>query len=498
MATRIGVDIGGTYTDLISYDDQGGRVHLAKVLSTTESLDEGVVEAVSQAVPEELIQAAEYFLHGTTVGLNSLLERRGEVVGLLTTKGFRDILEIRRGDRDEMYDSFWKPPPPLVPRWLRLPVSERIRTDGHVLAPLAAGNLRDAVKTFSKEGVTSVAVAFINSYANPAHELEVEQVLRNAGFVGEVSLSHRVSGEYREYERTTTTVIDAFVRGRTTRYLRRLGSRLTELGLQGNLLVTRSEGGSMTFAEAEDRPFETIMSGPVAGVEGAAELSRNAGIDALITADVGGTSFDIAVVLNGRAQLMYEGKIVGLPVQTPWVDVRSIGAGGGSIAYVDAGGLLRVGPQSAGAQPGPAGVVRARRRRAYRDGRCPLARHVRPRALGGWHPPRSPIGGGRLRSNGTANGFAGNGNGPRGDENCGSGHVRFHAGNYDRSGSRPAPHEALRFRRRRASHPHIAGSRNGRVRNPGARARRKLLGLGPLGRRCHADDVAYEDPAALR
>lgn len=358
MATRIGVDIGGTFTDLISYDDQSGEVQIAKVPTTTGSLDDGVVEAVSHAVPEKLISEAAYFLHGTTIGLNALLERRGETVGLLATRGFRDILEIRRGDRDEMYNLFWKPSPPLVPRWLRLPVKERIGADGRIIDPLDTDDLRQAVEVFEREGVGSVAVSFINAYANPAHELAVERILRDFGFEGELSLSHRVSGEYREYERTTTTVIDAFVRRRTTRYLRRLGHRLAALGLRGDLMVTRSGGGSMTFAEAEERPFETIMSGPVAGVEGAGELARLAGSDALITADVGGTSFDTAVVLNGRPQLMYEGRVVGLPVQTPWVDVRSIGAGGGSIAYVDRGGLLRVGPQSAGAQPGPASYGR--------------------------------------------------------------------------------------------------------------------------------------------
>lgn len=358
MATRIGVDIGGTFTDLIYYDDQNGEVQIAKVPTTTGSLDDGVVEAVSQAVPARLISEAAYFLHGTTIGLNALLQRRGEAVGLLATKGFRDILEIRRGDRDEMYNLFWKPPPPLVPRWLRLPVRERIGADGQVIAPLDSDDLRQAVEIFNREGVESVAVAFINAYANPAHELEAERILRQSGFDGALSLSHRVSGEYREYERTTTTVIDAFVRRPTTRYLRQLGRRLAALGLRGDLMVTRSGGGSMTFAEAEERPFETIMSGPVAGVEGAGELARQAGTDTLITADVGGTSFDTAVVLNGRPQLMYEGRVVGLPVQTPWVDVRSIGAGGGSIAYVDRGGLLRVGPQSAGAQPGPASYGR--------------------------------------------------------------------------------------------------------------------------------------------
>jgi N-methylhydantoinase A len=354
MATRIGVDIGGTFTDLVYYDDETGEVREAKVPTTPAAPEEGVVRAVLQAVPENLIKSAEYFLHGTTVGLNALLERRGAVVGLLATRGFRDVLELRRGDRAEMYNLFWQQPPALVPRRLRLPVTERLLATGEVHTPLAAADIEKAVEVFNREGVTSVAVAFLHSYANPEHELEAAAALRRFGFEGQISLSHQVSGEYREYERTSTTVIDAFVRGRMSNYLRRLAVKLQEIGFAGQYLITRSGSGSMSFDEAEERPFETIMSGPVAGAEGAGELARNLATGDLITADVGGTSFDTCIILGGRPQVMYEGSVEGMPVQTPWVDVRSIGAGGGSIAHVDVGKLLRVGPRSAGADPGPA------------------------------------------------------------------------------------------------------------------------------------------------
>ena len=358
MATRIGVDIGGTFTDLIYYDDVSGESLVAKVPTTPDNPDEGVVNAIGQAVPADRVKAAEYFLHGTTVGINALLQRRGAVVGLLATEGFRDILEIRRGDREEMYNLFWTPPPPLVPRRLRRPVKERVRANGEIHIAQETADVREALGVFESEDVDAIAIAYMNAYANPVHEVEAERELRAAGFEGEISVSHRVSGEYREYERTTTTVIDAFVRPRMIHYLRRLDEELAKTGFAGRLLITRSGGGSMTFAEAEERPFETIMSGPVAGAEGAGELARSLGIDNLITADVGGTSFDTCLVSGGRPQLMYEGMVVGLPVQTPWVDVRSIGAGGGSIAYIDVGGLLQVGPQSAGADPGPASYGR--------------------------------------------------------------------------------------------------------------------------------------------
>ncbi len=354
MATRIGVDIGGTFTDLLFYDDQTSDTLVAKVPTTPASPEQGCVRAVTDSIGADQLRQTQYFLHGTTVGLNALLERKGARVGMLATRGFRDILEIRRGDRDEMYNLFWQLPEPLVPRRLRLPVTGRIRSDGTVHIPFEIQDVLDALVTFTNEGVDSIAVAFMNAYANPTHELAAEAALREAGFSGEISLSHKISREYREYERTSTTVIDAFVRGRMSNYLRRLESDLGGAGFNGACLITRSGSGSMTFSEAEDRPFETIMSGPVAGAEGGGELSRQLELGDLITADVGGTSFDTCMITQGRPTLLFEGKIVGMPLQTPWVDVRSIGAGGGSIAHVDVGGLLRVGPESGGADPGPA------------------------------------------------------------------------------------------------------------------------------------------------
>jgi N-methylhydantoinase A len=352
MATRVGVDVGGTFTDLVFYDDESGEVRVGKGSTTPQSPDVGVGDVVANVVGTESLPSASYFLHGTTVGINALLERKGAAVGLLTTRGFRDVLETRRGDRDAMYDMLWTAPPPLVPRRLRLPITERIRADGGVELALVEDEVRAAVELLRAEDVESVAVVFINAYANPDHERAAERILREAGFEGEISLSHQVSGEYREYERTSTTVVDAYVRPRVSNYLSRIERALTGQGFVGEFLVTRSGGGAMSFAEAEERPFETIMSGPVAGAVGASELCRELGIDQAITADVGGTSFDTSLIVDGRPQVKYEGRVSGMPLQSPWVDVRSIGAGGGSIAYVEAG-LLRVGPRSAGADPGP-------------------------------------------------------------------------------------------------------------------------------------------------
>jgi N-methylhydantoinase A len=355
MATRIGVDIGGTFTDLVVYDDSSGQVSVEKVPTTPSAPERGCVDAVRLTASRTgLLENSEYFLHGTTVGLNALLERRGATVGLLCTEGFRDALEIRRGSRPESYDLNWIPPDPLVPRHLRRPVGERVDAQGKVLRPLDRGTVADAARVFKEHGVTSVAVCFMNAYVNPMHEIEAAQALRDVGFKGDISLSHQLSREYRDYERASTTAVDAFVRTRMSDYLNKVASGIGELGFKGTCLITRSGGGSMSFGEARERSFETVNSGPVAGAEGAAELARALDLGDLVTSDVGGTSFDTALIINGRPQLLYQGEIAGMPIQSQWVDVRSIGAGGGSLAHVDSGGLLHVGPQSAGAQPGPA------------------------------------------------------------------------------------------------------------------------------------------------
>ncbi len=353
MATRIGVDIGGTFTDLIFYDDQTGDVHVAKTATTPDALEQGVLEAVGTAVPADKVPGVEYFMHGTTIALNALLTRSGAATGLICTNGFRDVIEIGRGDRPAMYDIFWKQPLPLVKRRHRLTIRERIRADGEILEPLIEDDVIEALRELEAAGLESIAVCLMNSYANPVHELAVERILGEQGFEGEVSLSHRLSREYREFERSSTTVVDAYIRPVTSRYLKGLVDGLRSADFQGEVLVTRSGGGAITANELKERPFEAIQSGPVAGAEGAAELARELGWDLAITADVGGTSFDTALIIGGRPQVKHEGSIVGWPLQTSWVDVVSIGAGGGSLAYAD-NGLLRVGPQSAGAQPGPA------------------------------------------------------------------------------------------------------------------------------------------------
>jgi N-methylhydantoinase A len=357
MTTRLGVDVGGTFTDLIFYDEASGETRVAKAPTTPASPEQGILHAVSAGVPADRLQQAQFFLHGTTVGLNALLERKGARVGILTTEGFRDVLEVRRlmridEDGEHMWDRLFRTPKPLVERPLRLAARERILADGAVERALDAESVREAAATFAAEGVECVAIVFINAHANPAHELAAAELLRAEGFTGPLSLSHRVSGQFREYERTSTTVVDAYVRPAVSGYLERLQSGLERGGFSGECLITTSSGGCVAFSEASSRPFETVMSGPVAGAVGASKICEELGLELAVTADVGGTSFDTCLLRGGRPQVKYEGSVVGMPLQTPWVDVRSVGAGGGSIAWAERG-LLHVGPQSAGAVPGP-------------------------------------------------------------------------------------------------------------------------------------------------
>jgi N-methylhydantoinase A len=357
MPSRIGVDVGGTFTDLIFLDEETGRVTVGKGPSNPAAVDQAVQAVVDDSVGEAGLGRADYFLHGTTVGLNALLERKGARVGILTTEGFRDVLEVRRlmrvdEDGEHMWDRLFRTPEPLVSRPLRLTAHERILADGSIEHELDPESVREAAASFAAEGVECVAIVFINAHANPAHELAAAEILRAEGFEGPLSLSHQVSGQFREYERTSTTVVDAYVRPAVSGYLDRLQSGLRGASFVGECLITTSSGGCVAFSEASLRPFETVMSGPVAGAVGASKICEELGLDLAVTADVGGTSFDTCLLLDGRPRVKYEGEVVGMPLQMPWVDVRSVGAGGGSIAWAERG-LLHVGPRSAGAVPGP-------------------------------------------------------------------------------------------------------------------------------------------------
>jgi N-methylhydantoinase A len=352
MRARLGVDVGGTFTDLVALVD--GELRTAKVPSTPKDQARGVVHAIEVAALAP--GAAASFTHGSTVATNALLERRGARTALVTTEGFRDVLEIGRQNRPALYDLTRDRPPALVPRELRFTVRERMGPDG-VLVPLDQGSLRAAVGACRDAGVEAVAVCLLFGFLHPEHEQQVGAALREALPDVHVSLSCEVLPELREYERCSTTVCDGYLTPRLAAYLRSLAGEVEALGLPAPL-VMQSSGGAVEIEAAAASAAGCILSGPAGGVVGAAWAAGLSGFHDLLTFDMGGTSTDVAPVLGGVVQTTTESVVAGVPVKLPMVDVHTVSAGGGSIAWVDAGGALRVGPRSAGADPGPAAYGR--------------------------------------------------------------------------------------------------------------------------------------------
>lgn len=349
-AMRFAVDVGGTFTDLITWDLRSGEVRSNKTLTQSEpSL--GVLEVVCK---EKLpLRDVHLFVHGTTLGINALLEKKGARTGLITTKGFRDVIEIARMDRPDMYNILYHKPPALVPRQLRMEVDERIDARGGVLRPLDRAGVVAAIRWFRRHNVRAVAVCLLHCYANPTHEEEIGEIFAQEAPELYVTLSHRILREYSEYERTMSAVMNCYIQPKVEDYLDHLHTNLRNEGFSQRFLLLRSSGGAMSYSEARESPIFTLMSGPAGGVLGASRLSAATGLQNLITADGGGTSFDVSLIVNGQPRVVSETTIEGYRLLLPIMDIRSIGAGGGSIASVDAGGALQVGPESAGANPGP-------------------------------------------------------------------------------------------------------------------------------------------------
>ena len=348
----IAVDVGGTFIDVVSIDRETGAVSVEKQPSTPDRLAEELLTALGR-FPGPLAEI-DRFLHGSTVAINALVQRTGAKVGLITTRGFRDVLELARGNRPHIYDWVWMPPEPLVPRELRREVTERLGPRGDEVAPLDLAGLAREADALVADGADAIAVCFLHAYANPKHEREAAEVIerRLPGFP--VTLSSDVAAEWHEYERTSTAVINAYVQPSTRTYLGSLRDRLDDAGMTGVIGVMQSNGGVMAAERAVELPVRTLSSGPAGGVVGVASLARRLGHPDAICTDVGGTTYDVAIIEGGRVQERTESEIAGLPVLVPTVDVASIGAGGGSIAWIDDLGGLRVGPVSAGARPGPA------------------------------------------------------------------------------------------------------------------------------------------------
>lgn len=346
----VGVDIGGTFTDLVFVSGSGSIV-TGKALNTPGRLSDGVLDVLDRVIGPG--HEVDFFVHGTTAGINAILERRFAPTGLLTTRGFRDVYEIGRANRPAMYDLHYHRPPPLVPRRFRLEVDERMSPSGEVVESLDERSVVTAIDQLVSHGITSVAVVLLHSYRNPAHELRCEDIIasRHAGV--NISLSHRVANEWREYERTSTTAVNAAIAPTMQGYLAELGHRLEARGVGATVHIMQSNGGMTTAARAREQPVNTLLSGPVGGAIAASNLAQRASHANAIAIDMGGTSFDVSLSINGRPQVKREAMLEGQPLIIPVIDVETIGAGGGSVAWKSAGSL-RVGPRSAGADPGPA------------------------------------------------------------------------------------------------------------------------------------------------
>ncbi len=353
---RIGVDVGGTFTDMV-LRDVGGGLCVFKAPSVPADPSQGVMAVLERAAVElamgipELLANCALFFHGSTVATNTILEKKGARVGLLTTTGFRDSLEVRRGIRENMWDHRAPFPDVLVPRYLRQPVGGRLDKDGIEMAPLATGDIDTAKDLFDEEGVESIAIALLNSYGNPAHEEKVAEHLGNFPWL---SLSSRIAPIMGEYERTSTAVVNAYIAPKVVGYLRDLDGHLRANGLARPILLLQSNGGAISVDQVAERPVNLVLSGPAAGVGALTLYAQSADSENLIAMEIGGTSCDVTLMGEGQVAVTDELMIDGYHLATPSVDIHTVGAGGGTIARVDEAGLLHVGPQGAGANPGPA------------------------------------------------------------------------------------------------------------------------------------------------
>ncbi|MCL7466053.1 hydantoinase/oxoprolinase family protein [Phaeovulum sp. NW3] len=356
MAWRIGVDSGGTFTDVCLFNDTSGEVTIWKVSSTPDDPSRGITQGVTEGLSNVGATASElsFLGHGTTVATNALIQGRGVKTGLITTDGFRDLLEIGRQKRPDLYDLLADKPETLVTRDLRLGVAERMKSDGSVEQALDEDAFRTAVRDLKSAGVKSVAVSFLYSFLNDAHERRAAEIIAEEFPEAFTAISSAIAPEFREFERLSTTVVNAYLGPVMKGYVRALKQKLSDIGLEVPPQLTQSNGGVIAFDTAAENPVRTVLSGPSTGVVAAQAIGRMTCINKLITFDMGGTSSDVALLTDGKCRVVNESVVHGYPLKVPMLDIHTVGAGGGSIAYVDNGGLLKVGPRSAGANPGPA------------------------------------------------------------------------------------------------------------------------------------------------
>ncbi|MDZ7701501.1 MAG: hydantoinase/oxoprolinase family protein [Halobacteriales archaeon] len=385
MTYRLGVDIGGTFTDIVLYDVEADRVHTTKTPSTPDAFDEGVIDGVEKAGERYGVAGGDvsFLSHGTTVGTNAVLEEELPTVGLVTNDGLRDVLEIGDQTRPELYDLFTDKPPSIVPRHLRTEVPGRLANDGSEIRPLDEDRARVAVEALVEEGVESIVVSMLYSYLNDDHERLVGEVIEEAAPETPYALSSAVYPEVREYERTITTVLNEAVKVAIRDYIDDLESELGALDIDAPLNIMHSGGGLLRADQATRDAIRTVLSGPAAGAVATRHTSGREGFPNAIGMDMGGTSTDVSIVRDGEIVRTTEGEINDLPIKTPMIDLSTVGAGGGSITWVDDGGALRVGPQSAGADPGPICYGRGGERATTTDANLLLGRIDPDHFLGG-------------------------------------------------------------------------------------------------------------------
>jgi N-methylhydantoinase A len=385
---RIGIDIGGTFTDLVAIDD-AGAVTFVKYPTTPGDQSIGLVEGLEVLAAElgitrdKLLTKTALIIHGTTVATNALLERKGSRVGMLTTAGFRDVIEQREGLKPERYNVRLRPEPVLVPRARRLSIRERIRFDGKAEAELDEASVYDAIETLKNEDVNAVAVCCLHSYSNPGHERRIDTILKEKMPTAYVCLSADVLPQIKEFERFSTTVVNAFVGPILSNYMKQLRHRLGTVGYDGDVLIMQSHGGLATVEDSVNLGAGCVLSGPAGGIAGARYAAKVTGVRNLITFDMGGTSSDIALLNDGEASFSSGRLVQGTLVALPSIDIHTIGAGGGSIATVEIGGILRVGPESAGSDPGPACYSRGGVRTTTTDANVVLGFYNTDNFLGG-------------------------------------------------------------------------------------------------------------------
>ncbi len=352
---RIGIDSGGTFTDVCLFDEESGAFSVWKLSSTppdpSVAIADGAREALQRFASDG--DCVVFFGHGTTVATNALIQMRGAKCGLISNDGFRDLLDLGRQTRPHLYDLQTDKPVALIPRDRRLEVRERLLYDGTTERNLDEQEVRTTARQLRDLGVEAIAICFLYSFVDPAHELTVCRILREELPEVFITASHEVCPEFREYERLSTTAVNAFLGPVMQGYLSRLTPRLVDVGITAQPHITQSNGGTITFETASALPVRTVLSGPSTGVVGALETGRVAGVTDIITFDMGGTSTDVSLIEGGRPGITTEAEVHGYPIKTPMIDIHTVGAGGGSIAYVDSGGFLKVGPRSAGATPGP-------------------------------------------------------------------------------------------------------------------------------------------------